>query len=417
MNLPQFPSSFSCTTGEEEVEKPGIKISLEKGESFGEGVFKFCFIFSFLIILLSFFVTKLIFCKKSLVCLWESLVVSPCPHLNLSLSFFPLSCPDEEGSDKAALVDGCPTARDNSPQLCRMRTRMSTAYRLSCLYCLGLLAWSPWTSVSLPSALLLVSSCSCFCFWAATAPTSLHLSFLQATTFLVFLFPSLSLQHFSCAQGHCGPAFGKCSEMLCECRARMIQEQSWHTGVGACSRPTETSEDVAVIFRISLKTMNKAKYFSYSWFRHTGADSTQRQHKTSFSCCYRLLINSEGNAYSIKREMLERCFNIGVQDRASLTVKTGLYPLSWTWVRQWECNLFHRAEIQDGQEHPRLCSSPITSHHLQVLLLGMPDPLGIKLQFWESSLCHTCHLPLFQGTAALQAVLLPYPQKRIQHGS
>lgn len=52
MNLPQFPSSFSCATGEEELEKPGIKMSLEKGESFGEGVFKFCFIFSFLIILL-----------------------------------------------------------------------------------------------------------------------------------------------------------------------------------------------------------------------------------------------------------------------------------------------------------------------------------------------------------------------------
>lgn len=158
---------------------------------------------------------------------------------------------------------------------------MSTAYGLSCLYCLGFLAWSPWISVALPSVLLLASSCSCFCFWATAAPTSLLLSFLQATTFLFSLSHPYLCDTFHVPKGTVSPGFGKCSEMLCDCRAGMTQEHSWHTlGVGACSRPTETSEDAAVIFRMTLKIMTKPKYFSGLWLRHTGADSTQRQYKT-----------------------------------------------------------------------------------------------------------------------------------------
>lgn len=87
------------------------------------------------------------------------------------------------------LLVGCHTARENSPQLCRTWTRMSTAYEISCLYCLGLLALRPWISVALPSVLLLASSCSCFCFWVTAAPASLHLSFLHYFPFFPFPIP------------------------------------------------------------------------------------------------------------------------------------------------------------------------------------------------------------------------------------
>lgn len=86
----------------------------------------------------------------------------------------------------------------------------------------------------------------------------------------------------------------------------MTQEHSWHTlGVGACPRPTETSEDAAVIFRMTLKIMTKPKYFS-AYDLGILELTAHRDNIRQFLCYYQLLVDSEGDASCIKGFSIKR---------------------------------------------------------------------------------------------------------------
>lgn len=133
MNLPLSLSSFSCATEEKKVTRRREARSKDEPRKRGEFWGK-CFqiLFNFSLFDFDFF-----FCYKINFPQEES--VSPVTvtgDLSLSSSqsepFFFLS-PAQMRKAVRKQLWWVATARNNSPQLCRIWTRMSTAYRLSCL--------------------------------------------------------------------------------------------------------------------------------------------------------------------------------------------------------------------------------------------------------------------------------------------